>query len=133
MMAFMMKASIWPTTIASSPRPARLPRRSVGASSARYTGTVTEAPPTAKPRMIRDGIITSRFGANTPPRVPTKKRTARMVSVFFRPRVSLSLPQTSAPIAAPSSRVLVTRPSPVAVSPRSAFIGSRAPLITPVS
>ena len=56
-----------------------------------------------------------------------------MVSVFFRPRESLSLPQAAAPIAAPTSRVLVTRPSPVAVSPRSSFIGSRAPLITPVS
>ena len=120
-------------TIASSPRPARLPRRSVGASSDRYTGTVTEAPPTAKPRITRDGIMTARFGASTPPRVPTKKTTARMVSVFFRPRTSLSRPQTSAPIAAPTSRVLVIRPSPVAVSPRSAFIGSRAPLITPVS
>ena len=133
MMALIAKASSWPMTIASSPRPARLPRRSVGASSDRYTGTVTEAPPTAKPRITRDGIMTARLGASTPPMVPTKKTTARMVSVFFRPRTSLSRPQTSAPIAAPTSRVLVIRPSPVAVSPRSAFIGSRAPLITPVS
>ena len=90
MMALIAKASSWPMTIASSPRPARLPRRSVGASSDRYTGTVTEAPPTAKPRITRDGIMTARLGASTPPRVPTKKRTARMVSVFFRPRASLS-------------------------------------------
>ena len=133
MMALMTNASIWPMTIANSPRPARLPRRSVGASSARYTGTVTEAPPTAKPRITREGTITSRFGANTQPMVPTKKMTARMVSVFFRPRASLSLPQAAAPTAAPSSRLLVTRPSVVGVSPRSTFIGSSAPLITPVS
>ena len=133
MIALIANASSWPTTIASSPRPARLPRRSVGASSDRYTGTVTDAPPTANPRITRDGIITSRFGANTPPRVPTKNRTASMVSVLLRPSVSLSLPHTSAPTAAPASRVLVISPSPVVVSPRSAFIGSRAPLITPVS
>ena len=54
-----------------------------GASSARYTGTVTEAPPTAKPRITRDGIMIARFGASTPPMVPTKNRTASMVSVFF--------------------------------------------------
>ena len=35
MIALMMKASIWPTTMASSLRPLSVPRRSVGASSAR--------------------------------------------------------------------------------------------------
>src|SRR3954464_66402 len=104
MTALIAKASSWPTTIANSLRPARLPRRSVGASSARYTGTVTEAPPTAKPRTTRATSNTPRPGASTPPRVPTKKRTARMVSVFFRPRLSLMRPPTTDPDRGPDQQ-----------------------------
>ena len=50
-----------------------------------------------------------------------------------RPRRSDSFPPTTAPIAAPKIRMETTTPSVTDVSPRSAFIGSRAPLITPVS
>ncbi len=72
-------------------------------------------------------------GVKTQPSVPTKNTTAIRVRVFLRPRLSLSTPETSAPTAAPMSSVAVTRPSVTVVRPRSFFMGSRAPLITPVS
>jgi hypothetical protein len=54
--ALTVNAANCPMTIAISLRPVIEPRISNGASSARYTGTTVEAPPTASPRTIVDGM-----------------------------------------------------------------------------
>ena len=56
-----------------------------------------------------------------------------IVIVFLRPIFSFRMPDMRPPIAAPIRRLEVTMPSDSGVRPRSAFIGSRAPLMTPVS
>ena len=61
------------------------------------------------------------------------KTIAMSRMLFRRPRRSESLPPMIAPRAAPKIRIDTTRPSVNEVSPRSAFIGSSAPLMTPVS
>jgi hypothetical protein len=117
----------------SSLRPDSDPRISYGASSARNTGTTVEAPPTARPRSTRPTTMTSNVGANTQISVPTKNVTASRMIVLRRPQPSAMRPPSMAPIAAPKSSELVTTPSVKFVRPSSAFIGFRAPLMTPVS
>ena len=51
--AFMEKARNWPKTIIIWSTATRVPRMRLGAVSPRKTGTIAEAPPTAKPSTIR--------------------------------------------------------------------------------
>ena len=51
------------------------PRRCAGAISARYTGTVAAADPTATPRRMRAGSITAYDGARALPSAPKKNST----------------------------------------------------------
>ena len=78
-------AANWPTTIASSLRPVIDPRISNGASSARYTGTTVDAPPTASPRMIRPATRIANPGEKTATSTPTKNMTASTMIVVRRP------------------------------------------------
>ena len=55
------------------------PRIRFGAVSAKYTGTVAEAAPTAHPSTNRKMYITATFGENVVPRAPSKKMIARIV------------------------------------------------------
>ena len=105
------KARNCPTTIASSLRPVIDPRISNGASSARYTGTTVEAPPTASPRMIRPATRISKPGEKTTNSTPTKNMTARTMIVFLRPIASEILPPMRAPTAAANTSELMTMPS----------------------
>ena len=52
-----------------------------GAFSARYTGTVADAAPTANPSTKRKTYITNTFGENVVPRAPSKKMTASIVMI----------------------------------------------------
>ena len=65
--------------------------------------------------------------------VATAKTIASMRMLCRRPKRSESAPPMIAPMAAPKIRMLTTKPSVNAVSPRSALSGSSAPLMTPVS
>ena len=53
--------------------------------------------------LSRPGFAWGGIGVAASGNINPKKTTASMVSVLFRPRTSLSFPQTSAPIAAPTS------------------------------
>ena len=129
-----MKASICPVTIINSLMVTIRPRRSAGAISARNNGHVAAAAPTPSPRMIRATSITSKFGATAQPSAPNRNNPAQTSRLPLRPSTSASFPPSSAPTAAPgNSRALTTRASCVVVSPRSSFMYSRAPEITPVS
>ena len=130
----MMNASICPVTIISSLMVTIRPRRCAGAISARNSGQVAAAAPTPSPRTTRATSITSKFGAVAQPRAPTRNRPAQTSRLPLRPSASASLPPSSAPRAAPgNSSALTTSASWVVVSPRSSFMYSRAPEITPVS
>ncbi len=133
MTALEVNASNCPLTIISSLRVTSAPRRSAGEISARYTGTVTDAPPTARPSTNRARTITAVVGASVQASAPTKKSTARVRIVRRRPRASDNRPPATAPSAAPSSSELVTMPSVTGVRPRSSVMYGRAPLMTPVS
>ena len=142
--AFMTNAASWPATIAISLRPVMEPRISWGASSARYTGTTVDAPPTATPSMMRPATSTSKptgekvpgsgpAGEKTTNTVPTKNRTASATMVLRRPHKSAICPDTSAPSAAAKTSELITTPTCKRFRPSSAAIGPSAPLATPVS
>ena len=126
-------AANWPTTIASSLRPVIEPRISYGASSARYTGTTVEAPPTARPRMIRPETTMTNPGAVTTSTTPRKNITDSTMIVVRRPIASESRPPMSAPNAAAKTSELMTMPVCNSVRPSSSLIGPSAPLETPVS
>lgn len=106
-----MNATIWPVTIMSSLMVTMRPRRLAGAISARNSGTVAEAAPTASPRMIRANTIGTSEGAAALPRAPKKNSTAQTIRVRLRPRASASLPPMRAPNAAANSSELTTKPS----------------------
>ena len=127
------KAANWPTTIASSLRPVIDPRISNGASSARYTGTTVDAPPTASPRMIRPTTRSSKPGEKTTISTPTKNMTESTMIVVRRPMASEIFPPTRAPTAAAKISELMTIPNCRSDSPSSWAIGPSAPLVTPVS
>ena len=133
MIALMMNAANWPLTIITSLRVTMPPRRSTGATSARYTGTVAEAPPTARPSTNRKAARIGQLGESTHPSVARPNTTASMMMLWRRPNRSDSAPPTMAPMAAPKIRMLTTTPSVNEVSPRSALRGLSAPLMTPVS
>lgn len=109
------------------------PRWAAGDISARYTGTITDAPPTARPRTVLATTSSSVVGAKEQAIVESAKIRASAMMVRRLPKRSESRPAVMAPNAAPKSRVEVTRPSVSGVSPRSRCIKGRAPLITPVS
>ena len=131
--ALTVNAANWPTTIAISLRPVIEPRISNGASSARYTGTTVEAPPTASPRTTRPVTTIGKPGAKTTNSTPKKNITARMRIVFLRPIASEIRPPRSAPTAAANTSELITMPVWSSDSPSSSDIGPSAPLETPVS
>jgi hypothetical protein len=109
------------------------PRRWAGAISARYSGTVAAAAPTAIPRMIRATSMIPKDGASELPRAPRRKRTAQNVRLPFRPNRSDSLPPIKAPSIAPNSSELTTLASCTLDRLRSSFRKGRAPEMTPVS
>ena len=109
------------------------PRWAAGDISARYTGTITDAPPTARPRTVRAATSSSVVGAREQAMVETAKMRASTMMVLRRPKRSDSRPAVMAPNAAPNRRVDVTSPSVSGVSPRSRCMNGRAPLMTPVS
>jgi len=133
MSALIAKASNWPVTIINSLIVTIRPRRCGGAISAKYTGTVAAAAPTAIPSTIRAGSITANDGARAEPNAPRKKTTAQNRKAPLRPRTSDNLPPIRAPIMAPNSSELTTLASCTSDSPRSAFKNGSAPEITPVS
>ncbi len=74
------------------------------------------------------------LGATAQPSAPTRNSPAHTSRVRLRPIRSATRPPNSAPNAAPgNSRQLTTVASPNALSPRSSFMYSRAPEMTPVS
>lgn len=114
----------------SSLRPDREPRISYGAISARYTGTTVEAPPTAKPKLIRPRINnpypnTVWVPYSGPPgelitkRVPTKKSAERPMMVGRRPILSATWPKIMAPRAAAKISELMTMPIWILLNPIS--------------
>lgn len=133
MTALMAKARNWPPTIISSLIVTIRPRRCAGAISAKYTGTVAAAAPTAMPRMIRAGSMTPNDGARAVPNAPRKNRMAQNRRAPFRPKTSDSLPPISAPIMAPNSSELTTLASCTGDRLRSSVKNGRAPEMTPVS
>ncbi len=132
--AFIANARNCPVTIMSSLIVTIRPRRCAGAISARYSGQVVAAAPTPKPRMIRPAVMIPTLGAIAQMRAPTRNSPAQTSRLPLRPRLSASLPPSSAPKAAPgNSRELTTSASVKGVSMRSSFMYNRAPEMTPVS
>ena len=82
--------------------------------------------------------MTQTLGANVVPIAPTKNRKARKVMLWRRPQRSDMRPPSSAPSAAPTSRVPPMAPSSKEVSWRplaskGMYMYGRAPEMTPVS
>ena len=133
MSALIANARSWPLTIISSLIVTIRPRRCAGAISARYTGTVAAAAPTAIPRTIRAGNMTPNDGASALPNAPKKNKIAQNLKAPLRPKTSDSLPPISAPIMAPNSSALTTLASCTSDRFRSALRNGSAPEMTPVS
>ena len=132
--AFTTNAASWPDTIISSLVVTMRPRRAAGASSARYIGTTTDAPPTARPSTKRAAIITPMVGANAHTAAARKNTTARAPIRPRRPRRSAMRPPRNEPRAAPKRSDDTTVPSSSGVSGRSSnCMNGSAPLMTPVS
>lgn len=111
------------------------PRRFDGATSARNVGTITEAPPTAKPKTKRTDAKIGAVGDNVEAMVETTNKIASPVMTLCRPRRSEMRPVKTAPKAAPNVNELATKPSmegDIFSSP-ALVINGNAPLITPVS
>lgn len=86
------------------------PRRSFGASSARYAGVSADAAPTARPRMMRAITIIVKPVAAAHRPDPSRNRIAETMSSFLRPNRSESEPIDNAPMQEPLSTDDVMKP-----------------------
>ena len=77
------------------------PRRSFGASSARYAGVSEEAAPTARPRMMRATTIIRNPVDPAHMPEPSRNSIAARISIFLRPKRSDSAPMDRAPAQEP--------------------------------
>lgn len=92
MIAFTTYATSWPVTIISSFWFTSRPRRSTGAISLMYTGTVADTHPAAKPSTTRAVTSRTAVGARADPSVPKMKITAAPRITARRSSLSAILP-----------------------------------------
>ena len=91
------------------------------------------APPTASPKMNRKTVGTIQLGERTQPRAPTMKISAKDWTLRLRPKRVETLSSRTPPIAAPNIRTEVMKLVVQSVNPKTGFMESRTPLMTPVS
>lgn len=131
--AFTTKAENIPTVIMSWFNEETAPRTPVGATSDRYSGTMSAAAPTASPSTTLNNMSTATLGDSAAPMAPMQKVTAAMRIRLRLPRRSESGPATAAPAAAPRRSEATTVPLKVGLRPRSSLMNRIAPEMTPVS
>ena len=95
--------------------------------------TWVDAAPTARPRTKRAAISICTSTESAAIAAPTVNRIPAVISRRRCPKRSTSRPDTTAPMAAPASRMLTTRPTWVGERPMSGRMNSMAPAMTPVS
>jgi len=82
-----------------------------GATSEIYMGDRTEAPPTAKPPIIRKRINMEILIENAVPMAEIRKRNAVTFNMYLRPNLSPKRPTAIAPIIHPNIAELIAQPS----------------------
>jgi hypothetical protein len=79
------------------------PLISIGATSAKYRGTIYAATPTPKPTRTLPAISTAIVGANAIVNAPIVNKTSANIMSFLRPSLSEAVPEKRDPTAAPAS------------------------------
>ncbi len=100
-----------PITIVSWLSETRLPRACAGATSAIYIGDRLDARPMAAPPAMRHSTNTPNDPASPVATEDTAKSSADRINSRFRPKRSLSAPESSAPSRQPSSALLLAQPT----------------------
>ena len=109
------------------------PRIRAGLISAMYIGLVIDAAPTPSPPRMRYRTNSVTLRGMAEPIAEIKNSTAEIISTFFRPRRSLSVPAITAPNTQPTSALLAAQPFSAALSSKCVCMNPIAPLMTAVS
>ena len=108
---FTRYARSWPTTIISVLSETSLPRTAAGTISAMYIGVTIDTAPTATPSNVRAAASEPIPPASAHQSEPMTKIRPAMINVRRRPSASATAPPVTAPSAAPTSNMEVTKPS----------------------
>jgi len=104
-----------------------------GDISEMYNGVTSDAIPIATPTAILPKISRLTSGAVAVPTAPRAKIIAATMMTFRRPKWSDKSPPRAAPITAPISTALITKPTVKSDKTKSCLMKRIAPEITPVS